>query len=70
MSSGGGTTIPRTDSPSARRTSAGRATRTRVATLTQELLGLLAELKRDVPFFSGRYKGHMLAEQTIAAQVG
>ena len=41
-----------------------------VATLTQELLGLLAELKRDVPFFSGRYKGHMLFEQTIAAQIG
>lgn len=41
-----------------------------VATLTQELLGLLAELKRDVPFFSGRYKGHMVFEQTIAAQVG
>jgi glutamate/tyrosine decarboxylase-like PLP-dependent enzyme len=41
-----------------------------VAMLTQELLGLLAELKRDVPVFSGRYKGHMLAEQTIAAQVG
>jgi glutamate/tyrosine decarboxylase-like PLP-dependent enzyme len=41
-----------------------------VATLTQELLGLLAELKRDVPVFSGRYKGHMLGEQTIAAQVG
>ena len=41
-----------------------------VATLTQELLGLLAELKRDVPVFSGRYKGHMIAEQTIAAQVG
>jgi glutamate/tyrosine decarboxylase-like PLP-dependent enzyme len=42
----------------------------KVATLTQELMGLLAELKRDVPFFSGRYKGHMLGEQTIAAQVG
>ena len=41
-----------------------------VATLTQELLGLLAELKRDVPVFSGRYKGHMIGEQTIAAQVG
>ena len=41
-----------------------------VATLTQELLGLLAELKRDVPFFSGRYKGHMLFEQTIAGQIG
>jgi len=41
-----------------------------VATLTQELMGLLAELKQDVPFFSGRYKGHMVFEQTIASQVG
>ena len=41
-----------------------------VATLTQELMGLLSELKRGVPFFSGRYKGHMAFEQTIAAQVG
>lgn len=40
-----------------------------VATLTQELLGLLADLKRDVPFFSGRYQGHMVGEQTIASQV-
>jgi glutamate/tyrosine decarboxylase-like PLP-dependent enzyme len=41
-----------------------------VATLTQELMALLAELKRDVPVFSGRYKGHMIGEQTIASQVG
>jgi tyrosine decarboxylase len=41
-----------------------------VGTLTQELIGLLAELKRDVPFFSGRYKGHMIFEQTLASQVG
>jgi glutamate/tyrosine decarboxylase-like PLP-dependent enzyme len=41
-----------------------------VATLTQELMGLLAELKRDVPFFSGRYKGHMAYQQTIASQIG
>ena len=41
-----------------------------MATLTQELMGLLAELKRDVPFFSGRYKGHMVGEQTIASQIG
>ena len=41
-----------------------------VATLTQELMGLLASLKRDVPIFSGRYKGHMIGEQTIASQVG
>ncbi|HEX6615950.1 MAG TPA: pyridoxal-dependent decarboxylase, partial [Gemmatimonadales bacterium] len=41
-----------------------------VGTLTQELMSLLAELKRDVPIFSGRYKGHMIGEQTIASQVG
>ena len=41
-----------------------------VATLTQELLGLLSALKRDAPFFSGRYKGHMIFEQTIASQIG
>src|SRR5690606_31522952 len=41
-----------------------------VARLTEELHGLLASLKRDVPFFSGRYQGHMLGEQTIASQVG
>src|SRR5690606_542738 len=41
-----------------------------VSTLTQEMLGLLAELKRGVPFFSGRYKGHMASEQTIASQIG
>ena len=41
-----------------------------IATLTQELMALLAQLKRDVPFFSGRYQGHMVCEPTIAAQVG
>jgi glutamate/tyrosine decarboxylase-like PLP-dependent enzyme len=41
-----------------------------VGTLTQELMGLLAALKRDVPVFSSRYKGHMIGEQTIASQVG
>ncbi|HET8650248.1 MAG TPA: hypothetical protein VFL95_09420, partial [Gemmatimonadales bacterium] len=41
-----------------------------VDTLTQELMGLLAALKRDIPFFSGRYQGHMLYEPTLAAQVG
>lgn len=40
------------------------------AVLTQELATLLARLKQDLPFFSGRYLGHMLYEQTIAAQVG
>jgi glutamate/tyrosine decarboxylase-like PLP-dependent enzyme len=41
-----------------------------VAVLVEELHGLLAALKRDVPFFSGRYQGHMLGEQTLAAQIG
>ncbi len=36
--------------------------------LTSELSGLLEELKRGVPFFSGRYKGHMNYEQTLASQ--
>lgn len=38
--------------------------------LTDELHGLLARLKRDVPFFSGRYQGHMVGEQLLAAQLG
>ena len=41
-----------------------------IATMTQELMGLLSELKRGVPFFSGRYKGHMSFEQTLASQIG
>lgn len=39
-------------------------------TLRQELSSLLARLKQDLPFFSGRYLGHMVYEQTLAAQVG
>ena len=39
-------------------------------TLRQELSTLLAKLKQDLPFFSGRYIGHMLYEQTLAAQIG
>ena len=38
--------------------------------LAQEFTTLLAKLKQDLPFFSGRYLGHMLYEQTLAAQVG
>ena len=38
--------------------------------LSQEFSALLAKLKQDLPFFSGRYLGHMLYEQTLAAQVG
>ena len=33
-------------------------------------MGLLAELKGDVPFFSPRYMGHMISEQTMASLVG
>ena len=39
-------------------------------TLKQELVSLLARLKQDLPFFSGRYLGHMIYEQTLASQVG
>src|ERR1041384_5968318 len=39
-------------------------------TLRQELSALLARLKQDLPFFSARYIGHMLYEQTLAAQIG
>ena len=70
MSSGGGTTIPEDGFTIREADKRREGYEDAVATLTQELLGLLAELKRDVPVFSGRYKGHMLAEQTIAAQVG
>jgi glutamate/tyrosine decarboxylase-like PLP-dependent enzyme len=41
-----------------------------VGRLVAELDGLLTALKRDVPLFSGRYLGHMVGEQTIAAQLG
>lgn len=41
-----------------------------VATLTQELFGLLSELKNGVPFFSPRYVGHMTADLTMASLIG
>ncbi|HRP08895.1 MAG TPA: hypothetical protein PLL69_10450, partial [Gemmatimonadales bacterium] len=40
-----------------------------VERLTAMLRSLLVELRRDVPFFSGRYQGHMLGEQTLASQL-
>jgi hypothetical protein len=40
------------------------------STLSQELLGLLAELKAGVPFFSPRYIGHMTSDSTMASVVG
>jgi glutamate/tyrosine decarboxylase-like PLP-dependent enzyme len=36
--------------------------------LKAEFEALLRQLRGSVPFFSGRYNGHMLSEQTIAAQ--
>lgn len=38
------------------------------ADLKQHFASLLEQLRGSVPFFSGRYAGHMLSEQTIAAQ--
>jgi glutamate/tyrosine decarboxylase-like PLP-dependent enzyme len=38
--------------------------------LREEFRALLLTLKRDVPFASGRYLGHMVGEQTLAAQLG
>lgn len=41
-----------------------------ISVLRQELLGLLAELKAGVPFFSPRYVGHMSSDLTMASVVG
>ena len=41
-----------------------------ISTLSQELFGLLAELKNGVPFFSPRYIGHMNSDLTMAGLVG
>lgn len=36
--------------------------------LKEQFAALLEQLRGSVPFFSGRYNGHMLSEQTIASQ--
>jgi len=41
-----------------------------IATLSQELFGLLAELKDGVPFFSPRYVGHMASDPMMASLIG
>lgn len=39
-----------------------------VSSLKRDFAALLDEMQGSVPFFSGRYNGHMVSEQTIAAQ--
>ncbi len=41
-----------------------------ISVLQQELMGLLAELKAGVPFFSPRYIGHMTSDLTMASLIG
>jgi hypothetical protein len=41
-----------------------------ITALSQELMGLLAELKGGVPFFSPRYIGHMTSDLSMASVVG
>ncbi|HEX8394060.1 MAG TPA: pyridoxal-dependent decarboxylase [Longimicrobium sp.] len=41
-----------------------------ISTLSQELMGLLGELKAGVPFFSPRYIGHMTSDLTMASMIG
>jgi glutamate/tyrosine decarboxylase-like PLP-dependent enzyme len=41
-----------------------------VDVLEQELFSLLARLKRDIPFFSPRYIGHMVGDQYLPAVAG
>ena len=44
------------------------AATTERAELRRHFASLLEQLRGSVPFFSGRYNGHMLSEQTIAGQ--
>jgi glutamate/tyrosine decarboxylase-like PLP-dependent enzyme len=41
-----------------------------ISRLSQELLGLLGDLKAGVPFFSPRYIGHMTSDLTMASLIG
>ena len=56
---------PEDPSPIASRESPAPAER---AELRRHFASLLEQLQGSVPFFSGRYNGHMLSEQTIAGQ--
>jgi glutamate/tyrosine decarboxylase-like PLP-dependent enzyme len=41
-----------------------------ISQLSQEMMGLLADLKAGVPFFSPRYIGHMSSDLTMASLIG
>lgn len=41
-----------------------------ISLLSEELMGLLGELKAGVPFFSPRYIGHMSSDLTMASLIG
>ena len=49
-------------------TPAATAERVERVELRRHFASLLLQLQGSVPFFSGRYNGHMLSEQTIAGQ--
>jgi glutamate/tyrosine decarboxylase-like PLP-dependent enzyme len=49
---------------------AGAGYQRSISTLSEELMGLLGELKAGVPFFSPRYIGHMTSDLTMAGLIG
>jgi glutamate/tyrosine decarboxylase-like PLP-dependent enzyme len=59
---------PEDPSPFATGESLAPAVAEALARLKAQFADLLQQLHGSVPFFSGRYNGHMLSEQTIAAQ--
>jgi len=59
---------PEDPSPIAAEASSTPAEGAQRAELKGQFAALLRQLRGSVPFFSGRYNGHMLSEQTIAAQ--
>jgi glutamate/tyrosine decarboxylase-like PLP-dependent enzyme len=59
---------PEDPSPIPAEASSTPAAASQRAELKGQFAALLRQLRGSVPFFSGRYNGHMLSEQTIAAQ--
>jgi glutamate/tyrosine decarboxylase-like PLP-dependent enzyme len=68
-SSGGATSTRKTASSSETEKQAPEYERS-LSTLSEELMGLLGELKAGVPFFSPRYIGHMSSDLTMASLIG